>query len=179
MTHTFITSDCHFGHKNIIPYENRPFRDVDEMDRELIRRWNKRVDPNDRVIFLGDFCLKNRDYYERILEQLNYGSMLWIKGNHDKGVATLNDLPRVFAVKDATIKLPGLGSVYLTHEPTAPPCDETEIVLHGHVHGREGNDFIRVRDGIIYFHVGVDTNNLRPWHIREIVRECKKAIRRK
>jgi len=174
MSQLFVTSDVHAGHKNIIKYESRPFLDTDEMDNEIIRRWNKKVGPDDRVIMLGDFCLRNVDHYLRMLARLNYGSMLWIKGNHDKGIKTLNEFPRVFAVKNAIIEVPGIGLVYLNHEPFVSPVQPVEMVIHGHVHGREGSDVIRVRDNVMFFHAGMDTNNLRPWHINEIVRAVKR-----
>lgn len=182
MSQLFAVSDTHFGHGNIIKYESRPFRTVDEMDREIVRRWNKRIAPDDRVIFLGDFCLRNRAYYERMLAQLNYGSMLWIKGNHDRGIKTLNEFPRVFATKRMILPIEGLGNVLLTHEPI--DCDNelldggvVDINLHGHVHSRGDGDVIVIRHGITYFNVGVDTNRLRPWYVNEIVRECKKFRR--
>ena len=36
-------SDLHFGHKNVILFEHRPFSDVDTMDHCLIQLWNSRV----------------------------------------------------------------------------------------------------------------------------------------
>lgn len=50
----FFTSDLHFGHANVIRFDNRPFATVEEMDAELIRRWNDKVAKGDLVYVLGD-----------------------------------------------------------------------------------------------------------------------------
>lgn len=81
----FFTSDSHYGHKNIIEYSNRPFKDVDEMDAILIKNWNSVVGYDDDVYHLGDFSLSSADRSLRILEQLN-GNIYLIKGNHEKSV---------------------------------------------------------------------------------------------
>lgn len=78
----FITSDSHFGHKNIIEYCNRPFADVDEMNAALIERWNSVVGKDDMVIHLGDVGLGSREKIGAIVRQLNGRKML-IMGNHD------------------------------------------------------------------------------------------------
>jgi calcineurin-like phosphoesterase family protein len=36
-------SDLHFGHKNVIAFDHRPFLDADEMDLTMIELWNARV----------------------------------------------------------------------------------------------------------------------------------------
>ena len=52
----WFTSDTHFGHENIIRFFNRPFRNAEEINTELIRRWRETV-PEDGIIFhLGDFA---------------------------------------------------------------------------------------------------------------------------
>ncbi len=50
----WFISDTHFSHANIIPYCKRPFKTVTE-NKLLIENWNSHVNPDDTVIFLGDF----------------------------------------------------------------------------------------------------------------------------
>ena len=46
---TFFTSDLHLGHENVLRFDNRPFQTVEEMNEELIRRWNAKVGKGDLV----------------------------------------------------------------------------------------------------------------------------------
>ena len=36
----FFTSDTEFNHSNIIEYSNRPYNNVDEMNKSIISNWN-------------------------------------------------------------------------------------------------------------------------------------------
>ena len=115
MTNTFVTSDSHFGHANIMIYTQedlgfapRPFiRDKDtyvddtcktrwrsnhiakeraeEMDEALIKGWNDTVGPNDEVFHLGDFVFGDAPDAIRLISRLN-GKINFIWGNHDKGI---------------------------------------------------------------------------------------------
>ena len=40
-------------------FDHRPFRDVDEMNRCLIKLWNSRVQKNDDIYIVGDFACDN------------------------------------------------------------------------------------------------------------------------
>lgn len=81
---TFFTSDLHIGHFNCLKFDKRPFKSVEEMDAEIIRRWNNKVGPDDTVYILGDVIWKTRnDDAVKILKQLN-GHKILIKGNHDQ-----------------------------------------------------------------------------------------------
>ena len=51
----YVTSDLHFGHKNIIKYENRPFNNIEEMDKAIIDLWNETINDEDLIYILGDF----------------------------------------------------------------------------------------------------------------------------
>lgn len=83
MKNVWFSSDHHFGHANVIKHANRPFADVEEMDSEMIRRWNALVNPKDDVYYLGDFSFHKADKTLQILNQLK-GNIFYIKGNHDK-----------------------------------------------------------------------------------------------
>lgn len=82
MNNVFFIGDPHFNHKNIISYCNRPFTSVDEMNNELIKRWNSVVKKDDVVFCLGDFALCGKDKIIEIGQRLN-GRITLILGNHD------------------------------------------------------------------------------------------------
>lgn len=81
-TFDFVTADTHFGHAKILEYGRKGFKDVDDMDEQIIRNWNAVVGPGDTVIHLGDFCLgqKNRalEYFQAL-----HGRKFLVIGNHD------------------------------------------------------------------------------------------------
>ncbi|KKN85752.1 hypothetical protein LCGC14_0275570 [marine sediment metagenome] len=85
MSNVWFTADQHFGHRNIIKFCNRPFESVEEMDAEMIRRWNAVVEPGDAVYHLGDFTMEGYAYAKEIFAQLNGRvrilSLLW---HHDR-----------------------------------------------------------------------------------------------
>lgn len=78
----FYIADMHFGHKNIIRYDNRPFGSVEEMDKALIQLWNETVGSDDIVYILGDFSWYKEDKTAFILGCLK-GHKVLVKGNHD------------------------------------------------------------------------------------------------
>lgn len=75
----------HFGHANVIGFNNRPFKNTFDMDEGLIQNWNDTV-PHDGVVFhLGDVSLCTPNKTESILSRLN-GKIYLIVGNHEKSV---------------------------------------------------------------------------------------------
>lgn len=67
----YYISDLHFGHKNVIRFDTRPFQSVDEMDEELIRLWNNKVSDTDDVYIVGDFSYRSGRQEQWYLKQLN------------------------------------------------------------------------------------------------------------
>lgn len=78
----FFTSDQHFFHDNIRGYCSRPFSSTEEMNEEMIKRYNEVVGVNDTVYHLGDFSLRHGTI-PFILSRLN-GIKHLVSGNHDQ-----------------------------------------------------------------------------------------------
>jgi calcineurin-like phosphoesterase family protein len=87
MPSVFLVSDTHFGHAGVCRFMRedgvtklRPWDNPEEMDEEMIKRWNERVRPNDKVYHLGDVVINRRAL--PTLARLN-GDKVLIRGNHD------------------------------------------------------------------------------------------------
>ena len=139
----FYISDFHFGHKNILAFDNRPFFTLKEMEETLINNWNNRVTKNDEVYILGDMFWYN-DEAPGILSQLK-GRKHLVLGNHDRINAEMAKHfvwcdRRLEVIKDEGQK------VVLCHFPIAhwQGQDHTPQTIHlyGHIHnGRDTRPF--------------------------------------
>lgn len=95
----YLTSDLHFGHKNILKYCPKRIEKIKEycdkngliltddniiemMDNWLIDLWNSQVTKKDTVYILGDFSFHNAEENKKLLAKLN-GTKFLILGNHD------------------------------------------------------------------------------------------------
>lgn len=67
----FYIADMHFGHENVLRFDDRPFSEIGQMDETLIQNWNDRVADDDTVYVLGDAFWKNEENSVKILQQLN------------------------------------------------------------------------------------------------------------
>ena len=78
----YFISDLHFGHKNCLSFDNRPFISIEENDETIIKNWNDTVGIDDDVYLLGDISWYNSTKTIEIFNNLN-GHIHLIKGNHD------------------------------------------------------------------------------------------------
>ncbi len=68
--YTFLTSDNHFQHENIIKYSNRPFSSVKEMNECMVENWNNSVTSDEYIVYdLGDVCLGYKETMRDIVFQ--------------------------------------------------------------------------------------------------------------
>jgi len=87
MPAVFLVSDTHFGHAGVCRFTRsdgctplRPWNDPAEMDEAMVKAWNERVRPTDKVYHLGDVVINRRAL--ATLGRLN-GDKVLIRGNHD------------------------------------------------------------------------------------------------
>lgn len=185
---TWFTADLHLGHKRIIELCDRPFSDVDEMNAEIIKRWNMVVERGDTVYVLGDVALGTIAESLPLVSQLE-GDKILVPGNHDRcwtGNERIRsiDIDRYldvgFTIMPGPITLIG-DDWLLSHFPYAGdsqeedryvehrPEDRGQWLLHGHVH----NEWL-VRDHQI--NVGVDVWDYYPAsraQIRALIRTAE------
>jgi calcineurin-like phosphoesterase family protein len=79
----YLTSDLHIGHANIIRFCKRPFRNVDHMNNEIVKRFNEVLTPEDTLLNLGDVVMGNRAENLKIVKRI-MGKHILFPGNHDE-----------------------------------------------------------------------------------------------
>lgn len=166
-TKTFFTSDLHHSHANILKFCNRPYKDVEEMNENLIVRWNAKI-PVDGVVFvLGDVSFdKNAGKIQNWVRRLN-GEKHLVRGNHDDHIEDSIWIDAGFAsvssLKDIYV---GKKPVVLCHFPMKSwnGSHRGSWQLYGHMHGSmpDPTDSYQMD-------VGVDTNGMNPYSWDEIV----------
>jgi calcineurin-like phosphoesterase family protein len=161
MSKTFLISDTHFGHGNILTFYNsdgskvRDFNDLDEMNEIMIQNWNNVVSDEDKVYHLGDVVFTKK-WLDLILPRLN-GTKILIKGNHDN--LKLSQYQQYF--KDVRAYWV-LDKFILSHIPIHPESlSRWKANIHGHLHTNALND-------PRYFNVSVEQINYTPINFEEI-----------
>ena len=156
-TKHFVVSDLHFGHANVILYEQCRTEALAKLtgytvelvnqlaaekqaallhthNQMLIDAWNSVVGPEDIVFFLGDFCLtRNKELIQSWVSQLN-GRKRMIMGNHDVRKPAFY----IECCFESVSQYPVLYNrhIFLSHEPLPHEIvPKGYINFFGHVHG--------------------------------------------
>lgn len=177
----YLISDTHFGHINIMVYENRPFENVDQMDRTIIQNWNKIISKRDTVYFLGDFSFYNFNLTQETFLKLN-GIKHLIMGNHDRS-HTRTWWKRIgFDIVSKNPTILYKEKLILSHEPfNACEIPEGFINIHGHIHSQKLT-YERVILGLTakdfdlgkkYFNVSADVLGFTPISLDKILEKVK------
>lgn len=172
----YFTSDHHFNHKNIIKYEQRPFTTIEEMDEQLVLKWNEVVQPNDEVWHLGDFSFGSRKQIRELREQLN-GKIHILLGNHDRKDSLKATQWESIHEKGVSVplELENGRKVFLTHRPKESAGPMTFIC--GHVHGKWNSTCERKRKGSVWnFNVSVEIHDYKPISEDDLIEWIEKEL---
>ena len=155
MERKLYISDLHLGHINVTKagkdFDNRGFKDLDEMHDMITKKWNAVVTNADHIYILGDICWRvsndNIDYYKKLLNNLN-GNKHLILGNHDKFIN--NRFKKLFEevvpYKEVNDEVNGTNKrVILSHYyiPFYNHHYRNAIMLHGHSHNSAESEMER------------------------------------
>lgn len=177
----WFTSDLHLGHLRIIELCHRPFSSVDQMNTEIINRWNSVIKPTDAVFVLGDLAMGKIADTLPLCKQL-VGQKYLVPGNHDRcfssnkkmqldiyqevGFTVLPEL-ETCTYQDLTFRICHFPYVGDSHDEDRyqlyRPQPDGNWLIHGHTHSKW---FVGPQQQI---HVGVDAHNFYPVNINEIV----------
>lgn len=165
-------SDLHFGHKNVINFDHRPFFDVEEMDRILIYAWNNRVQKNDNVYILGDFAFHNEKPYSWYLKQLK-GQKHLIVGNHDRKLLKDSEALGYFVSVDDYLEVTDdKKHIVLSHYPI---CEWNGFYreawhIYGHIHNKTDAAFQYMKQYERALNAAACINNYAPSSLNELIR---------
>ena len=180
----YITSDTHFGHKNIvrgttnwrtqdgeIPIDStRDFQTIEQMNERLIDGINHHVGQDDTLIMLGDVSFGGFDNIGTFLERLVCHNIHLILGNHDHHIENNRDFvkERFLSVQHYMEININDRNFVLCHYPLQSwhGMNKGVIHLHGHVHLPENRKFGNGKK----MDVGVDGNGMDPYSIDEIIK---------
>jgi len=158
---TYIISDTHFGHKNIIKYCARP----ENHDEIMWNNWVDTISKDDTILHLGDIAFKNNFIP---LNELP-GNKYLIKGNHDHKTDTYyENFGFTVLPKRQWFEYKG-KQILLTHFPEDNFDIGWDINIHGHIHN---NSYITREDkGRLYINVSIEVMNYTPAKLGTILKE--------
>ena len=180
----FITSDTHYGHKNIcrgvtnwrtqdgeVPVQStRDFQTIEQMNQRLVDGINSVVGQDDTLIMLGDVSFGGFDNIGIFLERLVCHNIHLILGNHDTHIDRDRDFvqKRFLSVQHYLEVNIECKDFVLCHYPLQSwhGMNKGVIHLHGHVHLPENRKFGNGKR----MDVGVDGNGMDPYNIDDIIR---------
>jgi len=174
MPSVFLTSDTHFGHAGVTKFlrddgsKLRPWDSVEEMDEEMVKRWNETVKPTDKVYHLGDVVINRKAL--SIMHRLN-GDKVLIKGNHD--IFRPEDYAPHFRDVRAYHVMNGMILSHIPLHESALYRFGTNI--HGHTHSNRVTKFEFGMDRIDprYHCVCVEQTDFRPILFEDVIQRIK------
>ena len=169
------TADQHFGHRNIIRLDHRPFADVEDMDSCLIKLWNERVQRDDTVYILGDICYRSGKSPSWYLKQLK-GHKVLIRGNHDGVTLKDEDALKLLDGVESLLEISDNGKqIVMCHYPLAewPGFFRGAYHIYGHIHSNKNVAYDVMKQFDTALNAGCMINGYAPASLNELIRNNK------
>lgn len=174
MSRTWVYSDPHFYHGNIVKFTKedgsklRPWDDAEQMTEDMIRWYNELVNDADRVYILGDVAFSPANMRSSV-GRLK-GRKVLVPGNHEppkmRKYFDLFDDVRGYVVKKGFI---------MSHIPIHPgSLSRWQLNIHGHTHAnsvKENAKHSNGPDDPRYYCACVERTNFRPILLDDILKE--------
>ena len=184
MPSVFLVSDTHFGHLGVCKFTRndgvtklRPWTDPNEMDEDMIKLWNDRVKPTDKIYHLGDVVINRKSL--KILSRLN-GDKVLIRGNHD---IFRDDEYRLYFRELRAYHV--MNGLILSHIPVhEASLGRFGCSIHGHLHANRVMKArgVDARTGDIlysdeidprYYNVSVEQTDFAPILFEDVLKKIK------
>ena len=181
----WITSDLHFGHKNIcrattdwrmpdgsVPTHNtRDFNSLDEMNEAIVNNINNVVMSDDTLFFLGDWSFGGFENIQKLRDRIVCQNIHLIFGNHDHHIENNKNNAQDLFLSTAHYKniLVDDIKIKLMHYPISSwdGLSRGVLHLHGHMHFKKNNRFGKGKR----MDVGIDGHpEFRPYNINECIK---------
>jgi len=156
----YFSADYHFNHVNVLKYDNRPFKTIEEHNIGIIYNHNQMVNKEDVCIVVGDVYFRGgreggKTHYYEFLKQMN-GRITIIRGNHDSKSNKIID-----PIQSASMYVSGL-KIFCVHDPINSKV-EYDLNLVAHVHNAWKMAELHEKNKVsLLINVGVTQWNYRP-----------------
>lgn len=178
MTKTWVYSDPHFYHANIVKFADkngnklRPWDDVNTMTEEMIQWYNDIVNDEDRVYILGDVAFTAAHMISAVSRMK--GRKCLIPGNHEP-----TKMRKYFHLFDDVRGYVQRNGFIMSHIPIHPgSLGRWGLNIHGHLHDNQVSASV---DPVTEFWAGdpdpryycacVERTNFRPILLDHILEE--------
>ena len=177
-TKIFYISDLHLRDQAIFNKCKRPFNNLEEMEKTIIRNWNSKVDDDDIVYVLGDIADDNPNTIE-VYKGLK-GHKHLIVGNHDHIILDAIKESGIFETINFIEVIEDSGhKVCICHYPVMDwmEFNRQGYFVFGHVHNKSGEingkAYKQIKDYFLdkpAFNCGVDVTGFTPVTLEEMIR---------
>ena len=160
MSKIYLISDLHLGDENILRYENRPFKCVEDMDNTIINNCKEIVKPEDTLIIAGDVSNYDENKTRELISSVS-GYKVLVIGNHD--VDDVKYWQRVGFDEVSRYDIIINEFFIVSHKPKYLNSNMPYANIHGHIHSLK-------YESKQFFNVSVECINYKPIDLEEIKR---------